>query len=480
MDIIGWLTVITIFTAIFTLIPREDLKLTLQNINRWEKNIMIFFLFILIPFLIIFPKLVYRFPFFNYFCFTNGFDPSNIAFGLFYVSFIWFILRFSRFKPKFKDEEKPIDYYFELLNEKSFDDFFKLFTKYTSPDKINDEWDSYRNIIFNPKFLNGVLIKQPTYLLQFWDKFSSEAEFQAVFRLFLENENSAYYKEIKEHWNSYSLLVDDKPFLNKVLNENIQQSIGNGILMLFSDFVARHLRGEHDKISIYNQQHYDPRIREEEGFDLPVYYHIRFIGLMYSSAIDNKIDISKLSKGYTNMQSIYSCMIAEMINNIIIIEGNEDKEYPTNYHWLISEIFSLNSNWLDSFIEEIKKDVNNSLSNSSYIVFIPFCFSLCIDELYKGFTRKKISQNFIDRMMYYNVLTDYFGYEINEVMKSSIEDKIINEIPQEHLEPILGFALNERFAISFNSFKQENFGHSNSADEVRLKRLFDLVKSKIN
>lgn len=224
MDLNGWLTVITVFTAIIALLPKEDLTIIFQRTKPFEKWIVVFILMVVIPFLIVFPKLVSRWEYLGRLGFTWGFAPENIAFGLFYGCLIWLIILLFIRKPNAKVDNRTIEYFIELLNEKPFEEFFKLFTKYTSEKVVYANWDDFNVLIFQPKFLNKVLEYQPSYLLQFWDKLSNEKDFQSIFKLFLENQNSAYYSEIKEHWNSYSLL-DDKPFLRKILKDNLGQSI---------------------------------------------------------------------------------------------------------------------------------------------------------------------------------------------------------------------------------------------------------------
>jgi hypothetical protein len=465
MDINGWLTVITVFTAIFALIPRADLVLSFYRIKPVEKWAVFFIVVFLIPYLIFFPSIATRLSFLKYFTYGWGFKPSTIAFALFYFSFFWLIARLFWIVPKEQTSEKNIAYFIELLNEQPFEEFFKLFAKYTSTSGIVKQWKIYKQLIFQPKFLKGTAINHPSFLLQFWKQFSNEKDFQTIFRLFLENENSAYYKEIKEHWNTYSLL-DDKPFLNTVLRDNLKQSINNGLLQVYSDYVSNLLLSQYDKASIYNQPHYYTRISEDEGYDLPLYYHILFIGFLYSSAIENNVDISDISDRYTNMQSIYSNVVEGIINNIDTTQVNENAEYPTNYHWLIAEMFSLIENWLSTFSEQ--KYFSKS---SSYVDFIPFSFSLCMNELYKGFNRGKITQHFLNARIYYNMLSDYFSHRTNDEMRSSIEKNVIKEIPKEHLKPIFEFALDEKFAMHYSDLVDENFKIAHDEELKALKRL---------
>lgn len=462
MDINGWLTVVSILTAIFALVPKEDLKLSFLNISKVERNSILIIVLILIPYLIIFPKLVFRFPILDKICWARGFEPENIAFALFYLSFLWLILRLFWLKPKLKATKKLIEYYIELLNCKSFVDFFQLFKKYTNGTTIKNEWSEYRNVIFNPKFLNGLIKKEPAYLLQFWDKFLNKKDFKTVFLLFLENEKSTYYKEIRELGSSY--YIEDKPFLNKILREYIVQSVQNDLLVIFSDFVTRHLKKEEEKQSIYNQEYYSKRLKDEDGFDLPVYYHILFVGVMHSIAIQDKIKIANIPTF-----KIYSSMISCMIDNINIEVVDLKQRYSTNYHWLISQIFSENENWLSTFIEE-----DNYSCTSDYTRFIPISFDLCLKELYRGFKEQKISHEFVREILHNKILDYYFGFAMNEEMKSKIEEYVINNIPDELLKPILDYSLNLNFAISFDEF----FELAAENEQDILLRLWNFLREK--
>lgn len=477
MDINGWLTIITVFTAIFALLPKEDLVLRFQRTYLVEKILVSASVVVIMPFLIIFEKLVQHWAFFEMFTVSWGFASPNIAFALFYACLLWLIFRLFFVSRNYKPETATIGYFIELLNEKHFEEFFKVFTKFNSQQIINSNWEQYKSLFTQPKFLQNVLANRPTYLLQFWSNFDNENEFTSIFRLFLENPNSVYYKEIKEHWNSHTLL-DDKPFLDTVIKTNLYQSVHNGILNVFTDHVSRHLQTElgRGKDSIYNHEHYYSRIREEEGAELPIYYHIHFIGLMYSTAIATKVDISSISNRYTNMQSIYSSIIEKMIDNVIIANDNVSKEYPTNYHWLIGEIFSVQSNWLSLFSDEYYPKHRYFDKDSGYVDFIPFSLSLCITELFKGLNAGKISIKFLNSTIHYFVFSHYFSTRLNDTIRDSIEKEIITKIPPELFQPILNFSLNEKFAIDFNDFANERFRLAKGREREILLRLLKYLR----
>ncbi|RYE20153.1 MAG: hypothetical protein EOP45_11530 [Sphingobacteriaceae bacterium] len=458
MDINGWLTVISVFIAIVALLPREEQKLSILSIGKFEIILVFSILTFIIPSVIYFPELSERCEFFKRIEVSWGLHPKNVSFLLFFIVFIWIIIRLIWLRPRLKDpNNQVIEYYKELLNDRPFEEFFKLFKKYVSSELVQNQWQAFYSIIFHSRFLNNIFSYDPYYIFQFWNEFS-DVQFKTVLRLLMENPNSPFYTEIKQHWNSYSLLPG-KPLLSRILKINLKKSVRRGILPLVLDFSIRHLRSISD--GIYNRPPYHSIIRGEEGFDLPVYYPIRFIGLLHSSAIERKIDVA----GKGNMQSIYSQIVELIVDNLRPNNDEEVTEYSTNYHWLISEIFSLSSNWLQIF------SIDYFVEHSSYVDFIPFSMSLSLNELYKGNLKGKISQSFLNSIHHYHILSKYFDFDLPEPMRESIENNIIKNIPGQKLRSILNFSLNESFAINYDELLSENFHMQNIEEQELLLRL---------
>lgn len=291
--------------------------------------------------------------------------------------------------------------------------------------------------------------------------------------MFLENPNSPYYLEIKENWNS-NVVMDDKPFLSRAIKNNIQQSMNNGILMVFADYVSAHVQSENDRQSIYNQPHYPPFIRKEEGFELPLYYHICFIGLMYTTAINNRVDIGAFSSKNHNMQTIYSRLVIRMLNNMVVT--NTHDEYPTNFHWLISKIFKWQSEWLNGVTVD-DASAPNFVANNSYVKFIPNSIANTLAALYAGVEQQKITIEFLNSQIYYNVLSPYFDPAMNDNMKTSIENSIIQNIPNQLLQAVLHYSLDIRFALSFNDFINEDFNLLNEGEPELVLRLLNFLRT---
>ncbi len=473
MDINSWLTIITIFTAVIALLPKDDLKIQIFGKSKTAEIlgvIMIFINLIIVPFLIFFDIIILRIPALKVFTVSWGINPNNIAFILFYLSFLWLVKELF-YKSSVKANKKIIELFTDLLNNKSFPEFFKLFTRYTNKAEIIKKWDLYRAILFHPQFLNNIIDYRASYILSFWSHFDTERKFQSIFKLFLNNPNSSYYSEIKENWNYYSIL-DDKSFLQTILVYNLKQSIDNGIFLILTDHISHHLKSQNEYLTIYNQEHYYPKIRDNEGYDLPIYYHIRFIGLMYSSAIKNNIDISTISNKYPNMQSIFSNIVKLIVDNIVLTDNNRDMEFPSNYHWLINEIFDIQSEWLKQFGHS--ENEQNFDNNSSYISFIPSSIRFCLDELYKGLGENKITKDFLNRIVYHHILYDYFNVGVKKMIKESIDNEILKQIPKKIKKSIINFSVNEKLALNLDYLTDIDITHhKNRKDLLNLKNIIN-------
>lgn len=259
--------------------------------------------------------------------------------------------------------------------------------------------------------------------------------------------------------------MSESPFLNKIIKQFLPKSISFGLLPLISDFARKHLYNDKDAKYIYNQPHIYMHNREEEGYDLPIYYHIQFIGILYATAIRNKVDIDIVSRNNKNMQSIYSGMIEGMIDNISVVTENDSTEYPTNYHWLIGEILSITNHWLDEFNEE-----ENYVETSSYVDYITLNIGQCFSELYQGRKKNKFEIKFIVSLFYYRVLTSYFSQLLNDSLRNSIEENIIIKIQKDLVHPILKLSLDEKYAARTDEFYEGHYHVLNYEERKILNR----------
>ena len=275
--------------------------------------------------------------------------------------------------------------------------------------------------------------------------FTSGESFHEWFNTILSNYKSFYYAEIRRHWNTYSLRDDSEEF-KLLLVSNLQKTIDYGLLSIIADYADTHLNYDLDTVAIYNRPHLSMRNAENEGYNLPVYFHIAFIGILYSTAIRNRVDINLLSHHNKHIRSIFSGMIQKMIANIQMNQFGLSNEYQTGYHWLIGEIFSITNNWLDTFNED-----KYFIEKSSYVDYITSNIKYCLSELYNGEKNSRISEHFIIQQIYYGIMNDYFSSALKEPLRTSIENNIIVNIPERLIKPILEFALDEKYAIDLDA-----------------------------
>lgn len=276
--------------------------------------------------------------------------------------------------------------------------------------------------------------------------FTSSNDFIKGMGQLLNDRNSVYYQEIKEHWNSYSL-IEDQPFLNELLNTQLTKSIHYGLLPIVADFSRKHLFNDRVDKYVYNQPYQHLHNKKEEGFDLPVYSHIKLIGILYATAISKQVDIDVLSNKYHSMLTIYSGMIEGMIANIIPAQDRLRSEFPTNYHWLINEIFWIFRNWIDALNETA-----GFADTSSYPEYVASNIRYCLNELYKAADSNKIEIKFLVSIIHYGILSPYFSTDLNPSIKRSLQTIVISHIPKKYIEPVLSFSLDEEFAISVDEF----------------------------
>ena len=154
-----------------------------------------------------------------------------------------------------------------------------------------------------------------------------------------------------------------------------------------------------------------------------------------------------------------------MIDNISSISYDYESEYPTNYHWIIGEVLSITNHWLEEFNEK-----ENFTEASSYVDYITFNVRQCFAELYKGREQNKIGEKFIVSQFYYKILSTYFSQLLNDILRNSIEENIIIEIPNELVEPILKFSLNEKYAVTTDEFYKGKYHVLNGGERKIINR----------
>jgi hypothetical protein len=470
MSVSDWLTIIGIILAIFAFYSSSERNLIALKLCRYEiLSVVSILLFVL--YLIKFDEIVDTITLLKIFIVPWGFKANNWALIVFLITIGYSSMRLFYSLPNKASNENTISFYLRLMRQ-NFDDFYKLFLKFEKKAAIKEFYSIYKRIIFDPRFLIEISKRNPYYHTELFISMD-ENSFRPYFSQLVNDSDSIYYQEIELN-DSSNFVQDYNAFLFELLHNNTSLFIDIGGLKILKDWYLKHLQNERIKGRQSNYHQPTELVIDNYKFTLPIYYHISFIGLVYNEAIIEKIDISTLSVKYTNMQSIFSSMIEKIIENIDreIYLSNLGKEYPTNYHFIISKIFGIIGDWLERFNED-----DNFNNKSSFITFFSFCFGLCANELFKGYKNGKISQDFIVSRYHYDLLGLYFDFNLKKELESEINEKCLKIIPKEFIEPILSFSLNERLALSYTDFSNKDFTFPPLKDyEVsRLNGLYDFL-----
>lgn len=450
MSVSDWITIISITFAVIAIYPASERIIISFKLRKYEIPLFVFFTLFLL-YLIKFDEIANNVTFLKSFYYDFGIKSSDWALLLLLVLIFYCGWQLFYIIPNALPNENLIKFYQKKLKQ-DFSIFFELFNKYERKSSDIAHFDSYKEIIFNPKFVAETSNLNPYLFTMLLDKMDNNT-FKPFFTHVLDDFESVFYTEIKKNNNSFTVESTNK-FLYATCHHNPELFIDIGGLKILRDWYIIHLQTERLKgeNSIYNQP--SESLIDNYEYILPLFYHISFISLLYNEAIINRRDISTLSDKYTNMQTIFSTMIDKMLGNIdsVMYEANLDKDYPTGYHFIISEIFRIIGHWLCSFC-----DKENYNKESSLIVFIPFCFSLSMKSLFKGLDDHKIGLDFIKRQYHYNLFDTYFSNKLKPEIEEKINKCCIMGIPKEHLQNILEFSLNEKLAINYNTFINNDF-----------------------
>lgn len=462
MSIDSWLTTIGLLIAIIAFFPKPELKLLQLKLHIAELWGGLVVLIIILPFLIYFYALAARFPFLNFFTLRNGILPKNIAFVFLYSLIIWLVIRFVWLRPNKRYSQNILDYYLQLIKEVPFDVFFNIFRRYEDIDSIRRMWPKFHELFTQPLFLNGIIHYQPEFIYRNWECINSQEDFDQLLDLFINDHDSAYFKGIEGHWNSSTLIPYVSPLLNQLIGLQLRQSMKFGLIKYISKTGVSHLHREgFNSNSIYLQT---PVFLDHasEGIQLPVFFHVQFISLLYATSIDSGVDIEEF--GGKNMYTIYSTWIARIIENLKLSGRKFTEKDNSNYHWLISKMLDNAGDWLRFFSE------NEAYDNKfcSYRKFIPGGLGLCFNEVYKGYQEELIPLNFVVQHLHHNVLSLYYNLRERPDLKALIEKQIISKIPQSIVISVFAFSLDEEFALIFDDFNSGHFPSLQDQAEIDL------------
>ena len=472
MSIDSWLTTIGLLVAIVAFFPKAELRLLGLKLHKAELWAGLFVLMILLPFLIYFYAIADRLPFLFYFTIRRGLLPKNVAFLFLYGLISWLVIRFVWFRPNKKFSAEILAFYQQLLKEVPFDVFFNIFSRYEETKGIRWVWPKYRALFIEPLFLKGIIKYQPYFLYRNWRALDRQADYEQVLDLFIYDSESAYYKDIEAHWNSNTLIIYSSSLLNELIGLNLRQSIKFGIIKYISKKGVSILHQEgFNSNSIYLQT---PIFIDHslEGLQLPLFYHVQFISLLYATAIADGIDIEEY--GGKNMLTIYSTWIKQVMDTLTHSGKKFTEKDNSNYHWLIGKMLDNSGYWLRFFYES---ELFNK-PGCSYVEFIPACLGFCFAELYKGYRDELFPAEFLVKRLHYDVLSVYYNTGNKPSLQAAIEKYVIVKIPEAITINVFNFSLEEEFGMNFDDFYNGQFHVLQDQDILKtVKHLRTLLKS---
>jgi len=161
MSVSDWLTIIGIILAVFAIYPSTERTLISLKLNRVELLIILVSLLFTL-YLIKFPEIANTIIFLQIFTVDWGFKPENLALILFLIIISYLAIRILVNIPRCLPNTKAIDFYVELIKI-DFNEFMRLFFKYERKSENPDNYETYKEIIFNPKFLSEISFRIPDY-----------------------------------------------------------------------------------------------------------------------------------------------------------------------------------------------------------------------------------------------------------------------------------------------------------------------------
>jgi hypothetical protein len=473
MGISDWFTILGLFLAIYALISTEERRILVYKLGKFNVWLILLAFTLMLCF-IKYQDLYDRFEFLEKLNKYGIIHSSNWALVIFIGTVIYFAVCFYKIAEKLPS--KDLINYYKTLMKQDFKVFYGLFNKYEKNATDKKHFESYKTILFEPVFIEGVSEEQYYFsdLLNSMD----ELTFKKYFTSILNNSNSIFYKELIRN-SEYNSVQEENYFLVKIIRDNPKMFFDIGGFEILRDWQLRHLEVEKIKgsQSIYNQP--IPDFINSFELSMPLYLHILFVKLLYQEAILQKIDIGSLSKSYPNMQTVFSTIIEKCIDCIDLKEYKKYKkqENPLKYHYLISEIFMMYQNWLEAFNKEEYFVLKNSLFG-----FFTLSLNLSINALTEGVNKKVISNDFFIRQIRFHLFNVYFKHDLKDVLRTELENVCIGKISPQNLENILTYTLDGEFGLSFGDFKNKIFAHHSAGtteeEDTIIERLYNFMKGK--
>lgn len=264
MSVGDWITIISITFAVVAIYPASERTIISYKLRKYELPLFVIYVMVIL-YLIKFDEIANDIPFLKFFYSDFGIQANDWALLLFLGLLFYYAWRLFYKIPNTLPKEKLIQYYEKKLNQ-DFDAFFELFNKYERKSSDIKYFESYRQIVFNSKFVAATSNRNPYLFVSLLDKMDNET-FKPFFIHVLNDFKSVFYIEIKNNYNSNSV-EPSNDFLYTVCHKNPKLFIDIGGLRILREWYILHLKSEKMAgiYSLYNQSP-EPLI-DDYGFKL--------------------------------------------------------------------------------------------------------------------------------------------------------------------------------------------------------------------
>ncbi len=408
---------------------------------------------LLMPILFYFRSISERCTWFNVFTVSWGFEPENLAFGLFYLS-LGFLLADYQFGIRNRQAAK-VPFFMELFKSQPSVETFTLFNKYVSEKSIENGWDGYKELIMNKQFLNFQIKLKPHTVVGYLKSVTTEEDLRSLLLTVMKSEESIYHTELKAHCNSSSL-VEGYPFLNELIGPNVGKYLKLDLLSVIQEVMILDAQSNANHDSLYLKTYLDPTHRISKGFHLPFYNHLKLVELLYSSLIEQAIEVDEIGNNRSHKMSLLSEPLQILASYLPKVNKPDLGEYDSEGHWLFAQALGLHKTWLNLYSGHLKESKPKNIPTST-IRFAVYSNVNCISLLYKASSQQRIQNEHFLSWICHNLWRPYFDSSEDSEIKSLFEENLTWLSGRHNLFEGVNYSLNLCFAINLQKLKKENY-----------------------
>ncbi|WP_419820428.1 hypothetical protein [Acinetobacter sp.] len=164
------------------------------------------------------------------------------------------------------------------------------------------------------------------------------------FKILIANKDSPLYRELKDNQHctpDTGYRIEEENFILKHYFSDSKQAVKVKIWQPIGNYVRKYIKEQEGEINFYNT-YCDDFSFSDERWECPIFTGIQFFDLMVKSAIYQKTDEHMWLNYYAYFSDEILKNIDRSVNNKI------DSEYPLKFDYLLYELISNCSEWVDA------------------------------------------------------------------------------------------------------------------------------------